>query len=340
MVIFICKKCNKTFNKKSNYLVHINRKFSCVQEDLLIPINPINKEIKVAETLIEKNYNCLYCKKSFYNNANLMKHLRNNSCKVKKIQDNQKEIDYNENKKLNNELENYKKEINNLKEIIKEQNNKIDKIINLSTPVHERLFNIIADKNKQINQLKNPETKLQNIQIDNNKFTNEIKEKDDKIKTLEKYYKLKQKRTDYPDKNVIYILTTEQNKKDRIYIIGSSVDLKERLSTYNKTCEHEVVYNKSCNNKEEMLLIEKIVLTKLKPYKEVANRDRFVLPINQNIDFFTNIVNESIQFFNDEAVSDEINYISSEEKDKIIKENKINLQIKRNRGRPKKDALF
>ena len=46
---------------------------------------------------------------------------------------------------------------------------------------------------------------------------------------------------------------------------------------------HEVIYNKSCNNKEEMLLIEKMVLTKLKSYKEVANRDRFILPINQNI---------------------------------------------------------
>jgi hypothetical protein len=61
--------------------------------------------------------------------------------------------------------------------------------------------------------------------------------KDKKIKLLEDTYLKKHKRIDYP-KNVIYILTTEENKKNRIYIIGKTVNLKNRLSVYNKTTEH------------------------------------------------------------------------------------------------------
>ena len=79
---------------------------------------------------------------------------------------------------------------------------------------------------------------------------------------MEKKFKLKQKRSNFSEKNVIYILTTKQNKQDKqdnIYIVGSSIDLKKRLGTYNKTCEHEVIYSKSCNNENEneMVLIEK-----------------------------------------------------------------------------------
>jgi hypothetical protein len=132
----------------------------------------------------------------------------------------------------------------------------------------------------------------------NIKLKNELRLKDARIKNLEKYFKVKQKRTEYPDENVIYILTTKEHKKNRIYIIGSSIDLKERLGTYNKTCDHEVVYCKSCNNKKEMLLIERMVLTKLNLFKEQANRDRFILPIDNDIKLFTDIIDNAINFFN------------------------------------------
>ena len=33
MVNYKCKKCNKNFNKKSNFIRHINRKFSCIPEE-------------------------------------------------------------------------------------------------------------------------------------------------------------------------------------------------------------------------------------------------------------------------------------------------------------------
>ena len=35
MVLYKCDKCLKEFNKKHNYEVHINRKFSCIKESNL-----------------------------------------------------------------------------------------------------------------------------------------------------------------------------------------------------------------------------------------------------------------------------------------------------------------
>lgn len=126
---------------------------------------------------------------------------------------------------------------------------------------------------------------------------NSLKIKDQRIKLLEDTYLKKHTRIKYPDKNVIYILTTEYNKSQRNYIIGKAIDLTNRLSTYNKTSEHEVIYYKSCKDEETMNIVECMVINKLKNYKELANRDRFILPIEKDISFFTNIIDESIKFF-------------------------------------------
>ena len=42
MVLYICKKCNKHFNKKQCYNVHINRKFPCTYEDIIDETNKNN----------------------------------------------------------------------------------------------------------------------------------------------------------------------------------------------------------------------------------------------------------------------------------------------------------
>ena len=123
---------------------------------------------------------------------------------------------------------------------------------------------------------------------------NELKLKDQKIQLLQDICMKKQQRKDYPEKNVVYILTTEDNKKKRIYIVGKAKELKTRLSPYNKTAEHEVVYYKECKDEEHMKLVEAIVLFKLKEYKEKANRDRFILPVDKDISFFTNIIENTI----------------------------------------------
>jgi hypothetical protein len=136
-----------------------------------------------------------------------------------------------------------------------------------------------------------------NVSI-NIKLQNELKIKDNKIKLLEDIYLKKHKRDDYPEMNVIYMVTTEANKNKRNYIIGKTTNLKNRLSTYNKTTEHEVIYYRSCKNETAMNIVETIILNKLEEYKEKANRDRFVLPLEKDISFFTDIINESINFLN------------------------------------------
>jgi hypothetical protein len=124
----------------------------------------------------------------------------------------------------------------------------------------------------------------------------EITLKDQKIQLLQDIYVKKQKRSDYPEKNVIYIISTEDNKKKRIYILGKTKKLKDRLGPYNKTAEHGVEYYKSCISKENMNIIESMVLSKLDKYREKANRDRFILPVENDLTLFTDIIENCINF--------------------------------------------
>ncbi len=47
-----------------------------------------------------------------------------------------------------------------------------------------------------------------------------------------------------------------------------------------------------------MELSEKIILNKLDEFREKANRDRFILPVGKDIDFFINTINQCIDIFN------------------------------------------
>jgi len=129
------------------------------------------------------------------------------------------------------------------------------------------------------------------------KLLTENKLKDQKIKLLEDTYLKKHKREDYPDTNVIYIITTDDHLKNRTYIIGKAKNLKNRLSTYNKTCEHHVIYYKKCINEEILNLVEIMTLNLLKKYQEKANRDRFILPVENDISLFINMIENCINFY-------------------------------------------
>jgi hypothetical protein len=104
----------------------------------------------------------------------------------------------------------------------------------------------------------------------------------------------KRPREKFDMKNVIYILTTDSMKKDRRYIFGKTMNLTNRLSTYNKTDEHIVVYSKSCITKENMNIIEKNIFEVLKDCREVKNRERFILPTKKSIKYFINVVDNCI----------------------------------------------
>ena len=124
----------------------------------------------------------------------------------------------------------------------------------------------------------------------------DIRIKDHLIKELKSVCLSKQRRVEYPEKNVIYLLTTEDHLKRRTYIVGKAKNLTTRLGTYNKTCDHTVVYYKECKGEDDMDTAENMVLSKLRDYREKANRDRFILPEDKEISFFIGIIDECIRF--------------------------------------------
>ena len=118
-----------------------------------------------------------------------------------------------------------------------------------------------------------------------------------RIQYLTKKYVKSQPRTQYQERNVVYILTTERMKKDRVYILGKANNLTHRLSTYNKSDEHEVVYYQSCGDEETMGCVENMVFQYLKEYREQANRERFILPEKKEIELFSDTIKKSVEFF-------------------------------------------
>ena len=142
----------------------------------------------------------------------------------------------------------------------------------------ENLERIIDDKNDQIKKLEENNTKELKIQY------------------LTKKYVKKQSRQEYEERYVVYILTTPSLKKDRRYILGKAENLTNRLSTYNKTDEHEVVYYQKCGDEDGMRIVENLVFKKLQDYREQANRERFVLPEDKEIELFIDVVKKSIKF--------------------------------------------
>jgi hypothetical protein len=84
--------------------------------------------------------------------------------------------------------------------------------------------------------------------------------------------------------------------KERRYVLGKATKLTPRLSSYNKTDEHIVVYYQECPDEVTLNLVEPLVFSKLKDYREQANRERFILPEGCAIDFFIDVIKECITF--------------------------------------------
>ena len=138
------------------------------------------------------------------------------------------------------------------------------------------------------------------VDITNTKSYRELqqdnKNKQLKIQLMTKKYVKKQPRVQYDDRNVVYILTTANMKKERRYILGKATNLTSRLSVYNKSDEHEVIYHQECLNEEKMGVVETLVFCKLNDYREQANRERFFLPEGEKLDLFIDTIKECINF--------------------------------------------
>ncbi len=138
------------------------------------------------------------------------------------------------------------------------------------------------------------------IDITNTKSYKELVEENKghkiQIQKLNNKYVKQQPRVQYKESNVIYILTTKLFKKERRYILGKATNLTNRLSTYNKSDEHDVVYYQECPDVESMSVVETMVFQRLKKHREQANRERFILPKGEHIDLFRDVIRETIEF--------------------------------------------
>jgi len=331
---FRCKECKKYFKQNKNLIDHtiklickknkqnelikslpveekkipINNQLINIIVDKSNTINNLKNEIKQKEEIISNQFiellsdNKLIYSKYIFNNTIIAYRNKDNylnalhMCKAF-------DKDFNEWYNLDSTkkiLDEYKIEYNlSLVELI-ENGNEIwihpDFAIYLAYWISSKfgldITKLIRTNSTNIDKLNNFKS-IENLDNDN-------KLKDYKIKLLENSFIKKQKRIDYPDKNLIYLITTDENKKNRNYIIGKATDLKNRLSSYNKTAEHEVIYYKSCGNESDMNLTEQLVLNRLNIYREQANRDRFILPIEKDISLFINIINNCINFIKSE----------------------------------------
>lgn len=189
-----------------------------------------------------------------------------------------------------------------------------DYYIKLEEVLHQTIMEESSELREQLEQ-KDSELRDQLEQKDNelDESNKKIKGNEKRIRHLENRILVKQTRAKHKERNVIYMVQDEFHKRDRIYVIGKAINLNDRVNSYNKTREHEVVYYKECNSAQQLALIETCILYKLDKYREVSNRDRFHLPEDQDISLFTNIIDLFINFFDDVDMNVDIYKDLSEE---------------------------
>ena len=137
---------------------------------------------------------------------------------------------------------------------------------------------------------------IKELEDKNKENLNIIDTKNKNIQFLENKINRSQKRESFPDKNVVYIITTNELEKDGIYMFGKTIDLKIRLTTYNKSLEHKVIHYKSFKNMYQMKTAEMMLLYKLNQYRE-SKKEKFILPKYKNISLFTNVLDDIYNWF-------------------------------------------
>jgi hypothetical protein len=121
------------------------------------------------------------------------------------------------------------------------------------------------------------------VDIRDNKTTQEldIMNKENKllknrIKLLESKVLQKQPREVYEEnKNVVYVVTTDVKEANGHYKIGKAQDLQKRMSVYNTTDKHEVIYSTSCKTKKNMDILETVVHNRLEDKRVEPNKEWF-----------------------------------------------------------------
>lgn len=288
METHICENCNKSFSTKGNLTNHKKTARFCKQSQ--------------NNTDVNHEYKCNFCEKNLTTKHRLKEH--HMVCKDKQsfelVQKCENLKEYYE-KNLEEKLQEKDEYIFKLEKIILDLQNKLFELAS-QPQIHKKDLEIPKNISQKMDDLIKDENEIGDNN-ENKKYISTIKEqekqllmKEHRIKRLEEVCLSKKRRVEYPERNVVYILTTDDHLKRRTYIIGKAKNLTTRLGTYNKTCDHTVIYYRECKNEDHMNIVETLVLNKLNDYREQSNRDRFILPENQEIGFFKKIVDDCVEF--------------------------------------------
>lgn len=172
MSLFHCTKCTKIFNRKLHFDNHVNRKTPCIkpmtlevpETNLTTELNEIIDDASINQTTITQQHKCKYCSKSYSRQDSLLRHIKQNSCKVKK------EI---------NDV--YMVEIESLKTKIMEQTKKLDEI-------NENRTNIVQNSNNTINTVNNITNQFNIVSLGNEDISKLTQEELLKIATSGVFY--------------------------------------------------------------------------------------------------------------------------------------------------------
>ncbi len=185
MVIYVCPTCNKSFNRKCNFIDHtINKKKPCVPLNYIlneykindqnafqnipkkseifqnIPKNSVKTEnlLNDVENTKKHDHSCNFCLKNFSSGFNLNKHLKN-SCKVKRFEEEKKENIFNNLIEIE-QLKETNKHLLQVTELLKKQNEDLNK----KNDELNKKINLVLRKNNKIITNNNTNTNSNNTQ--------------------------------------------------------------------------------------------------------------------------------------------------------------------------------
>ncbi len=353
MVKYSCPKCNKEFDRKSNYLDHINKKFPCVP--LVENNTPIILKEPVKNLLEnENNLCCNYCGLEFNRKDNLKRHI-DKVCKVKKLQDEEEKEKENIFKILLAKEEEEKKQL-------KESNKKLEDYVKKLTDMNIELNNKVGkllEKMSVSNITNNITTNNNIINISKDKLVNfgeeDVKEIDLKLfsNCFNKFGKhifeasAKNIWYDKPKNKNFYISDLSRDKamtykNGQFYLTPINTVLTTINQQLYKYFKHNIDEIKKTKDKKLMEKVENEIMQAYKMFFNAFddNVDRFQ-PDSDRMVEYSKVVNTHLtKFFN--SVKKEI--ISNYEKikketlqDNLLKQIGYEPPVKK-RGRPKKNV--
>ena len=91
---------------------------------------------------------------------------------------------------------------------------------------------------------------------------------------------------------MVYIVINDALEIKGYVKIGITSNLTDRLTTYNTSCKHSVIWHRSCQTEENMLLLDKLIKKKLKHCQVKANREHYI----GNVDYLVGEIEKCLNF--------------------------------------------